>query len=176
MFKVGELYTRKNIYEILKVPKEKQKGAWNTGYRMYNGEYFVFVGINTAGRTGHNYHNHWEGNLLYWRGKPKSHKGQNIIKGLIDKKSVVHIFTRNDSKNINFKYEGIGTVEKIKDTTPVTIYWKFEKNKLEDNNILAKDIIEDEFWEGELSDRTINYYKRNKELRDACIDYYGITV
>lgn len=65
--------------------------------------------------------------MLYWRGKPKSYKGQNIIKGLIDKKSVVHIFTRNDSKNVNFKYEGIGTVEKIKDTTPITVYWKFEK-------------------------------------------------
>lgn len=173
MFKVGGLYSRKDIYEILNVPKEKQKGSWNTGYRTYNGEYFIFVGINTSGRTGHNYHNHWEGKLLYWKGKSNSHKDQPIIKGMLEETSVIHIFTRTDSKDVNFKYEGLGKVEKFEDTVPVTIYWRFDDNYKNGGQEVVKDIIEEAFLEGEVKDRSIKYYKRNKEARDACINYYG---
>ena len=174
MFKIGGLYSRKNIYEILNVPKEKQKGSWNTGYRTYNGEYFIFAGINTAGRTGHNYHNHWEGEFLYWRGKSNSHKEQPVIKGMLDANAIIHIFTRTDSKNVNFKYEGLGKAERFEDTTPVTIYWRFENiNTLEFGEVDIKDVIEDNYSEGDVIDRSIKYYNRNRDARDACIAYYG---
>lgn len=35
MFKVEYMYSRKDIYNILKVPLDQQKGSWNTGYRSY---------------------------------------------------------------------------------------------------------------------------------------------
>lgn len=43
MFIIGHLYTKKDIYEILKVPIAEQKGIWDTGYRLYNDEIFIFV-------------------------------------------------------------------------------------------------------------------------------------
>lgn len=138
MFIYKQLYSRKDVYEILNVPEEKQGGHWDTGYAKYLGKYYIFAGIETAGRTGHNYHNHWEGNLLYWRGKNKSHINQKMIKELLDKKSEVHIFTRTDSNNRYFEYQGIGIAESYDDTIPVTIYWRFNK---ENDNYSYKDEV-----------------------------------
>lgn len=32
MFRIKGLYSRNDIYEILKVPENKRGGIWNTGY------------------------------------------------------------------------------------------------------------------------------------------------
>lgn len=172
MFIRGKLYSRNDIYEILKVPIERRKGAWNTGYREYNGQYFIFVGVNTKGRTGHNYNNHWEGNLLYWRGKKGSHKEQKSVRNILNKNSIVHIFTRIDNKQVKFNYEGIGKVEKFKDTKPITVYWRFDNfnnENLEDE----KNVREEHYIEGKVEDMSIRYYKRNMKAREKCLIYYG---
>ena len=127
MFISDKFYSRKDIYNILNVPKQKQNGSWNTGYTKYNNEYYIFVTLNGEGRTGHNYHNHWEGNLLYWRGKMNSHVNQNSIKLMLEGDIKIHIFTREDSRNVKFKYEGLGQVDSYKDLKPVLIYWKIKK-------------------------------------------------
>lgn len=54
MFKSKELYSRKDLYKILNVPVDRQKGNWNTGYHKYDNKYYIFAGIEIAGRTGHN--------------------------------------------------------------------------------------------------------------------------
>jgi len=56
-FRIGQAYSRKDIYRILKVPIERQKGNWETGYHFYNNDWFIFANINTSGRTGHDYKN-----------------------------------------------------------------------------------------------------------------------
>jgi len=35
-FTAGNLYSRKDIYKIMNVPKNKQAGIWNIGYVKYN--------------------------------------------------------------------------------------------------------------------------------------------
>lgn len=136
MFVSGEFYSRKDIYRIVNVPEERQKGCWNTGYTKYDNEFYVFITLNGEGRTGHNYNNHWEGDLLYWRGKTNSHINQNRIKEMLEGNINIHIFTREDSKNVNFKYEGLGEVADFKDEKPVLIYWKIKKVLLEKKDVV----------------------------------------
>lgn len=56
-FVVGREYTRKDIYRIVKVPKEQEGGDWTTGYHRHADDWFIFCGIGTKGRTGHDYGN-----------------------------------------------------------------------------------------------------------------------
>ena len=66
MFVVGKTYTKKDIYVLLNVPSESQKGSWDTGYRSYNEDIFIFTNIGTAGRTGVNHGNYWDNGNLVW--------------------------------------------------------------------------------------------------------------
>lgn len=69
MFLVGNKYSRKDIFQVLGITPEPTGGNWFTGYTSYNGEHFVFVNVDTAGRTGHFYGDHWqEDGTLYWFG------------------------------------------------------------------------------------------------------------
>ena len=40
-FTMGNMYSRNDIYKILNVPKERQGGHWNTGYRRYDDDLFI---------------------------------------------------------------------------------------------------------------------------------------
>ncbi len=42
-FTAGAAYRRADIYELLGVPELKQDGAWNRGYREWDGEMFIFA-------------------------------------------------------------------------------------------------------------------------------------
>ena len=44
-FTMGNMYSRNDIYKILNVPKERQGGHWNTGYRRYDDDLFIFANI-----------------------------------------------------------------------------------------------------------------------------------
>jgi hypothetical protein len=59
-FKENAEYSKKDIYNLLDVPLEKQRGAWDTGYREYGGDIFIFANVGVPGRTGHDYDNHWK--------------------------------------------------------------------------------------------------------------------
>ncbi|WP_343670046.1 HNH endonuclease signature motif containing protein [Chitinophaga sp.] len=116
-------YYKEDIYRELSVPVERQKGSWNTGYVKYEGCYYIFANIGVAGRTGHDYDNHWEGDdLLVWHGKNESHVGQNSIQEMLSRKVPVHIFTRDQDRS-PFLYEGLGIAINHEETTPVKIEW-----------------------------------------------------
>ncbi|OMP75797.1 HNH endonuclease [[Flexibacter] sp. ATCC 35208] len=118
-----ENYFKEDIYKALSVPRERQKGSWNTGYVKYEGSYYIFANIGVAGRTGHNYDNHWEGeNMLVWYGKNESHVGQNTIQEMLSRKVPVHIFTREQDRS-PFLYRGWGIAIRHEKTTPVQIVW-----------------------------------------------------
>ena len=125
-FIVGQKYSRKDIFRILEINPEPTGGNWFTGYNSHNGEHFVFVNIDTAGRTGHFYGDHWqEDGALYWYGKTKSHFAQPTIQKMLDPASKVHFFTRNDNNDVLFTYCGLGRAEAVYLKTPVEVVWRF---------------------------------------------------
>lgn len=178
LFTVRETYSKKDIYAILNVPKEKQGGAWNTGYTRYNKDYYIFANIGVAGRTGHDYPNEIINNNLNWYGKNKSHINQDTIKNMISGKFNVHIFYRYDSRE-KFTYMGNGVAKEIKDTVPVNILWTFNKiiegNLYEEKSDNRESEVEEEteLYEGAYTTIKVNAYERNKVAREKCIEHYG---
>lgn len=125
-FMKGERYTRKDIFRILEIIPEPTGGPWFTGYTSHGEEYYAFVNIQTAGRTGHNYGDHWLDNeTLYWYGKNGSRLGQPSIMKMLDPSTNVHFFTRDDARDPAFIYQGIGRAEMVCLRTPVEVVWKF---------------------------------------------------
>lgn len=122
MFQIGHLYSKNEIYSVLNVPIEKQKGAWDTGYRKYHDVFYIFCNIGVAGRTGHDYNNHWEGKNLVWYAKTNTHTEQPLIRSMINGENVVHIFTRENNK-VAFTYQGQGCVLSFEKESPVKIVW-----------------------------------------------------
>lgn len=51
MFETNKTYTKKDIYEILSVPVKKQKGAWDTGYREYEDNIYIFANARYSGKN-----------------------------------------------------------------------------------------------------------------------------
>lgn len=144
MFIPGREYHKADIYKILSVPKERQKGSWNTGYARYDGAYYIFANIGIAGRTGHDYDNKWgseEKDVLIWYGKNGSHLRQKSIKELMDRKVLVHIFTREKERGL-FCYRGLGIYReyKVVENKPIMIVWDIIKTAGE---IELDEIIED---------------------------------
>lgn len=68
-FDVGTQYTRAHILDILGVPEGRRGGDWATGYTRFTDELYVFCNVGSAGRTGHDYPNRWDGKQLIWSAK-----------------------------------------------------------------------------------------------------------
>lgn len=127
LFIKGHEYTREQVCDILNVPEDQRKGNWYTGYTTYEGVYYLFVNIETAGRTGHNYNDHWlEDGSLYWHAKANANLYTPAVQRMISRDAVIHIFTRNDSRNVNFTYRGIGKLKSLTNEQPVQITWEIE--------------------------------------------------
>lgn len=124
MFNINVSYTKEEIYRILNVPEQQQRGAWDTGYRKFDNAIYIFCNIGVAGRTGHDYDNHWEGSNLVWYAKTNTHINQPLIKEILNGKIPIHIFTRTDNSQ-PFTYNGLASIEKFENTSPVKIVWKF---------------------------------------------------
>ncbi len=170
MFQPGRTYTKKDIYRLLSVPIELQRGAWDTGLRFYNGDAFIFANVEIAGRTGHNYNNHWEGDELIWFGLSGSHTSQPTIRRLLEPPGLIHIFTRTTDRD-PFHYEGEGTVLRHSGEQPVCIVWAF-------NGLPSK--YPDEVGafsglrEGAAKPVLVNRFERNVAARRICLSHYGI--
>ena len=107
MFIVGSTYFKDDIYSILNVPKARRKGAWDTGYRKYEGDIFIFANINIPGRTGHDYNNYWDGDSLVWEGKTKSKLTDPLVQLMLNPnlKQRIYLFTRTKNRD-PFTFEG----------------------------------------------------------------------
>lgn len=77
-FQVGSKYARQDVFGILGIP-DPGGGNWYTGYTSYGEDWFVFCGVGTVGRTGHDYNNHFRDNELVWYGKTRSRLEQASI-------------------------------------------------------------------------------------------------
>lgn len=123
VFNINGEYTKKDIYRILAVPKEIQGGNWDTGYNRYNGDYFIFANIATQGRTGHDYSNSLDGNIVHWTAKATTTLHQPQVQKLIKPQGYVYFFYRDDNLK-PWIYAGKVVPEKVYDTAPVQIDWR----------------------------------------------------
>ncbi len=176
MFILGKSYTKKDIYRILKVPEERQRGAWDKGYHMYDDNMFIFSNVGIPGRTGHDYNNYWDGDLFVWEAKDTSHIHQPQIQMMLNPSphQKILLFTRTRGRD-PFTFEGNVIVKEYFDTTPVKIIWKFEHYPYE---TLEEPTVPYEkqnrvFKEGELQRVYVNKYERNPLARRMCIEHYG---
>lgn len=129
MFKIGETYSKEDIYRLRNVPKEKQKGSWNTGYTKFENDIFIFTNIGVPGRTGHDYNNHWENEDLVWYAKTGTNIDQPLIKEMVNGSLNVFIFTRDDSR-LPFTFSGKAHIKSVLDESPVKIVWSFTKPEI----------------------------------------------
>ncbi|MEP4094588.1 DUF3427 domain-containing protein [Reichenbachiella sp.] len=176
MFTIDAKYSKNDIYKILNVPKEKRKGAWDTGYREFEGDIYIFANIGIAGRTGHDYTNFWDGDLFYWQAKERSKVNQPLIQNILNpnREGVIHVFTRTENTE-PFTYEGIGSVNRYKDTQPVRIVWKFTTLQyiLHRNEKIPEELSPEVLVEGFGRSVVVNKYERNPLARRLCIDHHG---
>lgn len=142
-FIIGQEYSRKNVKAFINHPEpESVGGTWGTGYASFDGCYFVFANLSTAGRTGHDYPNLLVNDSLYWFSKGKSALNTPTLEKMMDGQTEVYIFTRENSNNVSFIYKGLGYVKDFEDTKPAHVVWglindltnvpenyKFEKRK-----------------------------------------------
>lgn len=122
-FVLNHPYTREQVRESVGNPG--RGGAWDTGYRLYRGEFFLFCGVGTPGRTGHDYNNYWDGERLHWEAKGQTNIEQPLIRRLLGGRYPIHIFTREDEKSA-FRYEGLGRALEASATTPVKVVWALD--------------------------------------------------
>lgn len=175
MFSVGKNYTKNEIYELLQVPKESRKGSWDTGYRSYNGDIFIFSNVGIPGRTGHDYNNYWDGDLFVWEGKRTSHLKQPLLKKMLHPGigQRIFLFTRTNDKS-PFTYEGEVSVKNFQDTTPVKITWQFAQKQYdisdEAGNTFSEPVV---FYEGAISEVKLTKHERNPLARRMCIEHFG---
>ena len=176
MFIVGNEYSKKDLYSLLGVPEESQKGSWDTGYRSYNGDIFVFTNIGTAGRTGVNHGNYWYEDNLVWYGKATSHAQQPLVKKMLSNECNVHVFFRNDSTE-RFKYKGLGLAVSSYGDKPIQITWNFINPKNKPSQQLKPiegiDEIHEYYKEGISKKTEVSIYKRSIKARQKCIDLKG---
>lgn len=66
-FEKGSKYSRKKIRSILEIENSDQLGGiWSTGYVEHDGDFYLFVTLDTPGRTGHDYKNILQEGELHW--------------------------------------------------------------------------------------------------------------
>ena len=177
MFQVNHPYTKTDIYRILHVPRNAQKGAWNTGYREYNNAIYIFANIGVAGRTGHDYDNHWRsgrpGSDLIWYSKTTAKVNQPLIQKMLDPGASVHIFTRNDDRD-PFTYNGTGRAINYENSSPIKVTWTFadapipRKFKFEGTQEIAEALNDD----GRRSIRLLRLRRGQPRLRRNLLKLY----
>src|SRR5262245_53263892 len=126
-FVVGRQYTRQDVSRILgldPLPQPTGGGRWFGGYHRHDGDWYIFANIEASGRTGHDYANRREGELLRWYGRGDSHLHQPTIQSMLKPEGRVFGFTREDNRG-PFVFRGATRADRYEDTRPVTIWWRF---------------------------------------------------
>ena len=175
LFKVGQRYSRKDIYHILNIPPA-HGGNWDTGYNKHNGDWFIFCNLGTPARTGNLYGDKFIGDELLWYAKANAKLSHPSIQSMINPVGDIYIFTRNNSADVKFTYCGKARAKEFYDTKPVKILWTFDEPD-ESHPEKAPEEISDADGklckEGATKLVRVNIYERNPEARRQCIEYYG---
>ncbi len=97
---------------------------WGTGYAEHNAAFFIFANVGTAGRTGTDHGNEWDGPDLNWAAKGTTTRDQAQMQRLLASGTVCHIFTRERDRD-EFTYAGVGTPTRVQGERPVRLRWIF---------------------------------------------------
>jgi 5-methylcytosine-specific restriction enzyme A len=173
-FETGHAYERKDVIAIAGGDPDVKGGDWYTGYTSYAGVGFIFCNIASAGRTGHDYGNLWDGDELEWSGKTNSRATWDSIRSLTAPGAEVHMFYRNADRD-PFTYAGLARPVYIdEDAVPVRIRWAFSEppdtlTSIEAASKAGKHI------EGVKKTKYVTTYERSAKARAECLKHYGET-
>lgn len=172
-YTIGNKYSRKEIRALLSIPNPNNIGGiWSTGYVFHQNNFYIFATISNAGRTGHDYGNILIDDFLYWYTKNTDHLYVPTIKKMTSGEYPVHIFTRYDSTDPKFIYQGLGTMRDFENGKPAFISWQILPNKsVLENKTLSSERVK--FIEGKKTTKVINIYERDPQARKKCIEHYG---
>lgn len=171
-FSIGEAYSRKNVKAIIgHLEPDSVGGIWATGYVSFDGCYFIFANLGTAGRTGHEYPNLLVNNSLYWFSSGASIHTPTLMR-MMSGDHEVYIFTREDSNNVEFVFQGLGYVTDYEDTKPAHVVWGLVGNLVDISNDFCIEKRK-RFIEGARIETTVTRFERNPKARKDCLMHYG---
>lgn len=172
-FVIGNKYARADIKELADVSRDAKGGPWDTGIVEHDGEFLIFANVGAQGRTGHDYGNRWEGELLRWYHKGRSRIGWPSVKRLLSDSSVVHVFWRS-SNTAAFEYAGFAKPVEVVDGTPVGVLWSFSDGTADPDFFRGPDEIPTAgYAEGSVRRVLVNSYERDRAARRDCISHHG---
>jgi 5-methylcytosine-specific restriction protein A len=166
----GGTYSRKEVLAAIGVFPIPRGGNWYTGYNSHAGAHFIFCNVGTAGRTGHDYDNHWEGpTRLRWRGKTQSTESGRQILAMTGNNQPVYLFHRSDNK-ADFTFAGKVRALDVRPSRPVEVLWEVTPRDVP----IAEEVLgTKQFAEGAVRRITVNAYERDRGARDECVRHYG---
>jgi len=175
-FRVGNIFTRADIYRSLGVPDHEQGGDWDTGYHRHNDEWFIFCTVGQPGRTGHDYPNRFEGSDLVWTGRTGARWDHPSVQSMVSGEYSVHVFFRLADRE-PFTYAGIAhAIAVTKERVPVEVRWRFDEASQPHPERPPEELPEpDTYIEGAKQRITVNAYERNPAARRRCLEHYGTT-
>ncbi len=119
----GNTYTRIEVQEAIGKPDPTTSGDWGTGYTEYNGIFYIFANVDSAGGTGHDYPNRWVGDSFEWPSKNKAKIDHPQSKRLLSPNAVVRLFTRNTDR-APFVYQGTAVALNAWGEKPFRVVWE----------------------------------------------------
>ena len=167
----GQQYSRDEVQRVLGLTPA-MGGDWFTGYTQHNGEWYLFPNVGGPGRTGHDYGNRWEGSLLRWFGKPKTHVRQLAMRAILAPVATVRLFARESNRD-RFTYHGRVRPMEILDRTPVEVLWEVLGSGSPEGLLPGEFQSGMPFIEGAVRQITVNAYERSAAARAACLGRWG---
>jgi predicted restriction endonuclease len=167
-------YTRKDVFNVIGID-DPGGGGWYTGYTAHGDDHFIFCGVGTSGRTGHDYKNRFVGDELIWYGKSQSRLNQPSIQSLLKPKGHVYLFFREDNRD-PFTFAGLAYPKNYSDSAPVQITWVFGGTNYSRPEISPQEIDDpaERVTEGAKKTVTVNVYERDPNARRRCVEYWGL--
>jgi 5-methylcytosine-specific restriction protein A len=147
-------------------------GKVDTGYFSHGDAYFILCMVGGAGRTGHNYQNEFDGDVLKWSGRTGAKLSHESIREMLAPDAEVHVFYRSDDRD-PFVYAGMGKPDGFFDTVPVRINWRFDGYQTAPVEASPQEVDAGDFFEGSRKSVLVNKYERDPSARDACVAHYG---
>ncbi|HCY17388.1 MAG TPA: DUF3427 domain-containing protein [Curvibacter sp.] len=176
-FRIGDQYHRKDVFRVIGLPEEPTGGNWFTGYTAHGDDWFIFCGVGTGGRTGHDYGNYFDGDRLVWFAKTNTNIHQVSIRKLTNPIGNVYVFFREEDRD-PFTFAGLGKAVEVFDQTPVKVVWSFhggDGTRLPTQ--MPEEVDEDEVStvpEGARRTVQVNVYERDPNARRKCIAKWGV--
>lgn len=173
-FLLGKTYSRSEIFNQIGLKPHPTGGAWFTGHTEHGRDWFIFCGIGTAGRTGHDYGNHFQGDRLLWSGRTNSAIRQPAVQRLLSGEGNVYVFFRERDRD-PFTFAGLAKPAQVFDTNPVRVLWELSSpDSTTMPTKLPEEVGTDEtVIEGAVCRVLVNVYERDPSARRKCIEHWG---